>query len=150
MAADLPLTMKALKYVLCPVQLILISIDVTDDGRYEKPEVHSIVEAHLPTLRENDVLVHSLYLLSKCTNNRANCMPVQIKVKACGVCGTDLHIHEGEFIARFPLIPGTLPYRPLFLEGTMLKNVSRPRNSRRGRGPRPQCHGLRSRRQGCR
>lgn len=33
-------------------------------------------------------------------------MPVQIKVKACGVCGTDLHIHEGEFIAKFPVIPG--------------------------------------------
>ncbi|OJJ86529.1 zinc-dependent alcohol dehydrogenase family protein [Aspergillus glaucus CBS 516.65] len=65
MAADLPLTMKALKY--------------------EKPEVHSIVEAPLPMLRENDVL---------------------IKVKACGVCGTDLHIHEGEFIAKFPMIPG--------------------------------------------
>jgi D-arabinitol dehydrogenase (NADP+) len=45
---------------------------------------------------------------------------VQSKVKACGVCGTDLHIHDGEFIARvrnnaiigmkltfqFPLIPG--------------------------------------------
>ncbi|KAJ2987019.1 hypothetical protein NUW58_g4734 [Xylaria curta] len=31
---------------------------------------------------------------------------VLIKVKACGVCGTDLHIHEGEFIAEFPLIPG--------------------------------------------
>lgn len=28
------------------------------------------------------------------------------KIKACGVCGTDLHIHEGEFIAEFPLIPG--------------------------------------------
>ena len=45
-------------------------------------------------------------------------------MKACGVCGTDLHIHDGEFIARvrlqksncqaatdynslqFPLIPG--------------------------------------------
>ena len=26
--------------------------------------------------------------------------------QACGVCGTDLHIHEGEFIATFPLIPG--------------------------------------------
>jgi D-arabinitol dehydrogenase (NADP+) len=26
----------------------------------------------------------------------------QIKVKACGVCGTDLHIHEGEFIAKVP------------------------------------------------
>ncbi|KAL5612156.1 uncharacterized protein BROUX77_002312 [Berkeleyomyces rouxiae] len=53
--------------------------------RYEKPEDFSIVEVPLPTLRENDVLV---------------------KVKACGVCGTDLHIHEGEFIAKFPLIPG--------------------------------------------
>ncbi|KAI2783039.1 GroES-like protein [Daldinia loculata] len=53
--------------------------------RYEKPEVWGIVEVPLPTLRPGDVL---------------------IKVKACGVCGTDLHIHEGEFIAKFPLIPG--------------------------------------------
>jgi D-arabinitol dehydrogenase (NADP+) len=44
-----------------------------------------VVEVPLPTLRPNDIL---------------------IKVKACGVCGTDLHIHEGEFLARFPLIPG--------------------------------------------
>lgn len=29
-----------------------------------------------------------------------------IKVQACGVCGTDMHIHKGDFIARFPLIPG--------------------------------------------
>jgi len=29
-----------------------------------------------------------------------------LKVAACGVCGTDAHIHEGEFISRFPLIPG--------------------------------------------
>ena len=28
----------------------------------------------------------------------------QIKVKACGVCGTDLHIHEGEFIAKVRLV----------------------------------------------
>ncbi|KAI9681393.1 MAG: hypothetical protein M1817_002676 [Caeruleum heppii] len=53
--------------------------------RYEKPEDYGVVEVPLPTLRDNDVL---------------------IKVKACGVCGTDLHIHEGEFLARFPLIPG--------------------------------------------
>ncbi|KAI0008487.1 GroES-like protein [Xylariaceae sp. FL0662B] len=53
--------------------------------RYEKPEVWSIVQVPLPKLRAGDVL---------------------IKVKACGVCGTDLHIHEGEFIAEFPLIPG--------------------------------------------
>ncbi|KAG8160527.1 hypothetical protein KVR01_010063 [Diaporthe batatas] len=53
--------------------------------QYSKPENFSIVEVPLPELRDDDVLV---------------------KVKACGVCGTDLHIHEGEFIAKFPLIPG--------------------------------------------
>ncbi len=31
---------------------------------------------------------------------------VLIRVQACGICGTDLHIHEGEFGPRFPLIPG--------------------------------------------
>lgn len=31
---------------------------------------------------------------------------VLLKVNACGVCGTDAHIHEGEFISKFPLIPG--------------------------------------------
>lgn len=31
---------------------------------------------------------------------------VLLKVAACGVCGTDAHIHEGEFISKFPLIPG--------------------------------------------
>ncbi|KAI0073645.1 GroES-like protein [Panus rudis PR-1116 ss-1] len=31
---------------------------------------------------------------------------VLFKVVACGLCGTDTHVHEGEFIAKFPLIPG--------------------------------------------
>ncbi|KAF8662374.1 hypothetical protein AX16_001178 [Volvariella volvacea WC 439] len=31
---------------------------------------------------------------------------VLIKITCCGVCGTDLHIAKGEFIAQFPLIPG--------------------------------------------
>src|SRR3978361_1761347 len=31
---------------------------------------------------------------------------VRIKVDQVGVCGTDLHIHEGDFNAVFPLIPG--------------------------------------------
>jgi len=53
--------------------------------RYSKPEEYGIVTVPLPKIRDNDVL---------------------IKVKACGVCGTDLHIHEGEFLAKFPLIPG--------------------------------------------
>lgn len=29
-----------------------------------------------------------------------------IKVAACGVCRTDLHIVDGEVIAKFPIIPG--------------------------------------------
>ncbi len=29
-----------------------------------------------------------------------------VKVHACGVCGTDLHIFAGEHIVRFPVIPG--------------------------------------------
>ncbi|KAH8101863.1 NADP+-dependent D-mannitol dehydrogenase [Cristinia sonorae] len=31
---------------------------------------------------------------------------VLLKVSYCGVCGTDSHVHEGEFITKFPLIPG--------------------------------------------
>ena len=31
---------------------------------------------------------------------------VLIAVKAAGVCGTDVHIYEGDFIADYPLIPG--------------------------------------------
>lgn len=31
---------------------------------------------------------------------------ILLKVTLCGVCGTDQHIHEGEFMSKFPLIPG--------------------------------------------
>jgi D-arabinitol dehydrogenase (NADP+) len=31
---------------------------------------------------------------------------VLIKVTQAGICGTDLHIHEGHFFAEFPLVPG--------------------------------------------
>jgi len=31
---------------------------------------------------------------------------ILLRVHACGVCGTDLHVHEGEFGPRFPLTPG--------------------------------------------
>jgi D-arabinitol dehydrogenase (NADP+) len=30
----------------------------------------------------------------------------RLRVQLTGVCGTDLHIHEGRFISRFPLTPG--------------------------------------------
>lgn len=31
---------------------------------------------------------------------------VLIQVKAAGICGTDVHIYEGEYFSEFPLIPG--------------------------------------------
>ncbi|RDB30492.1 D-arabinitol dehydrogenase 1 [Hypsizygus marmoreus] len=31
---------------------------------------------------------------------------VLIKVTCCGICGTDHHLAEGEFIGKFPLVPG--------------------------------------------
>lgn len=31
---------------------------------------------------------------------------VRIRVHQTGLCGTDKHIHEGDFAARFPLVPG--------------------------------------------
>src|SRR6201986_1638206 len=31
---------------------------------------------------------------------------VVVKVAACGLCGTDLHIMQGEFAPKLPIIPG--------------------------------------------
>ncbi|MGQ9525851.1 MAG: zinc-dependent alcohol dehydrogenase family protein [Armatimonadota bacterium] len=31
---------------------------------------------------------------------------VVIRVHTCGVCGTDSHIYEGQFLVRFPVVPG--------------------------------------------
>ncbi|KAJ4250187.1 hypothetical protein NW762_012002 [Fusarium torreyae] len=52
---------------------------------YSEPRRFQVEQRPLPRVRKHDVL---------------------IKVRASGVCGTDLHIHEGEFGAKFPLIPG--------------------------------------------
>jgi D-arabinitol dehydrogenase (NADP+) len=52
---------------------------------YRAPKKFSIEDIDMPAYGENQVL---------------------IRVKACGICKTDLHIHKGEFWAEFPLIPG--------------------------------------------
>lgn len=31
---------------------------------------------------------------------------ILIEVETCGICGTDVHIYEGEYFSEFPLIPG--------------------------------------------
>ncbi|KAK5690912.1 hypothetical protein LTR97_012075 [Elasticomyces elasticus] len=47
--------------------------------QYSKPEDFGVVEIDVPPIGEEDVLV---------------------KIEACGVCGTDLHYHKGEFMAK--------------------------------------------------
>ncbi|KAL1943797.1 hypothetical protein VTO73DRAFT_3615 [Trametes versicolor] len=52
---------------------------------YHKPRDFEVREVPIPQINDDEVL---------------------LKVKACGVCGTDQHVHNGEFITTFPLIPG--------------------------------------------
>lgn len=52
---------------------------------YSEPRKFEVKDIPYPTLKENQVI---------------------IKVKACGVCKTDVHIHNGEFISQFPLTNG--------------------------------------------
>ncbi|KAG6808282.1 N-terminal acetyltransferase A complex catalytic subunit ard1 [Tricholoma furcatifolium] len=53
--------------------------------RMLQPENFEIRQVPIPEVGDDDVL---------------------LKVHCCGVCGTDQHIHHGEFISKFPLIPG--------------------------------------------
>lgn len=52
---------------------------------YDSAKNFSVKEVEKPKIKDNQVLV---------------------QVKACGICKTDVHIHEGEFMSKFPLIPG--------------------------------------------
>lgn len=54
-------------------------------ARIEQPNQAVVTDAAEPTAGPNDVL---------------------IRVKAAGICGTDLHIFKGEYEATYPLIPG--------------------------------------------
>ena len=52
---------------------------------YSQPEQFSIKEIEKPMVNENQVL---------------------IRVQTCGICKTDVHIHLGHFLSKFPLTPG--------------------------------------------
>lgn len=52
---------------------------------YNAPRDYELKEIPKPEVKANQIL---------------------IKVAACGVCRTDMHIHEGDFISEFPLTPG--------------------------------------------
>ncbi len=52
---------------------------------YSEPKVFAYTDVPDPQIRADEVL---------------------IRVKACGLCRTDMHIHEGHFISQFPLTNG--------------------------------------------
>jgi D-arabinitol dehydrogenase (NADP+) len=52
---------------------------------YDAPRTYAVRDIPIPAVEAGEVL---------------------IKVGQVGMCGTDLHIHEGDFNAAFPLIPG--------------------------------------------
>jgi len=52
---------------------------------YSAPEQFTVTDVPTPEPRGTEVL---------------------IRVRACGLCKTDVHIHHGHFISAFPLIPG--------------------------------------------
>lgn len=52
---------------------------------YDAPKQFGVKQVPIPQITDDQVLV---------------------KVSCCGVCGTDGHVHVGEFGAQFPLIPG--------------------------------------------
>ncbi len=54
-------------------------------AQIEKKNTLTIVEADIPEPREDDVL---------------------IEVYASGICGTDLHIYQGDYRGTYPIIPG--------------------------------------------
>ncbi|KAF8218691.1 GroES-like protein [Tricholoma matsutake] len=61
---------------------------------YNAPENFEIREVPIPQVADDEVLLKGNSFSSLPLNN------------TLGVCGTDQHIHHGEFISKFPLIPG--------------------------------------------
>ncbi|KAH5115224.1 hypothetical protein HBI25_215940 [Parastagonospora nodorum] len=71
--------------------------------QYSEAEKFAVVQIDVPSIGDDDVLV---------------------KISACGVCGTDLHYHKGEFLAKWPLIPGHEAAGTIAAIGANVKNVS--------------------------
>lgn len=71
--------------------------------QYSGPEVFAVETIDVPAIGDDDVLV---------------------KISACGVCGTDLHYHKGEFLAKYPLIPGHEATGTIAAVGKNVHNVA--------------------------
>lgn len=69
---------------------------------YRQPRKFEITKVPVPEIGPEEVLLKGKSIL--CQLPMCHVVDHQI-VDICGVCGTDQHIHEGEFIAKFPVSP---------------------------------------------
>lgn len=69
---------------------------------FEFPNKAKIIDVPDPVIKENEAL---------------------IRIKASGVCGTDVHIYEGDFIGTYPIIPGHEFSGEVIEVGKDVKNV---------------------------
>lgn len=67
---------------------------------YRQPRKFEITKVPVPEIGPEEVLLKGKSIL--CQLPMCHVADHQI-VDICGVCGTDQHIHEGEFIAKFPV-----------------------------------------------
>ncbi|KAI6021055.1 chaperonin 10-like protein [Pisolithus marmoratus] len=70
---------------------------------YNKPREFEIRQVAIPQVGDDDVLLKVSYLWYASSNKMKPYAQISF---SSGVCGTDAHIHDGEFISKFPLIPG--------------------------------------------
>lgn len=69
---------------------------------YTEPRNFSVTDRPVPQINDEEVL---------------------IRTHASGLCGTDQHIHEGEFIAKFPLCPGHEAVGSIVKIGSKVQNL---------------------------
>ena len=70
--------------------------------RYNKPKDFALVTLPVPQPRPNEILVKGIVTHSP----NASSSLIQVPVKSCGICGSDLHIHSGDLDTRMPVITG--------------------------------------------
>jgi D-arabinitol dehydrogenase (NADP+) len=59
----------------------------------------------VPEPKAHEILVKGMYLLQTSVRESLDLISIAT-VKSCGVCGTDLHIHNGDFDSRMPVVTG--------------------------------------------
>lgn len=72
--------------------------------RYNKIKDFSIVTMPVPSPKPYEILIKGKNHGFKHEND--GLMQCFLPVKSCGICGTDLHIHNGDFDSKMPVVTG--------------------------------------------